>query len=369
MNGGNSDTIILHDYVEQTDGGSRLCLMLGRALRADFCCGFVKPGHPFFAEPYPAAVRTLMPGLSTPLVRQFALALAFERRAGFIRDYETALFSGSYAPLAAKHRPGRPNVYYCHTPPRFLYDQHHFFRSLAPAPLRPVFSAFCRWLRTRYEASLEHMSVVVANSEAVRERIRRYLGLEVPVVHPPCEVERYRNGPDQGYFLSMARLDRLKRVDVAVEAFKGMPGQRLVVVSDGPEAAGLRRLAAGAPNIEFAGVVDDARRIDLLAHCRATLHLSRDEDFGMAAVESMAAGKPAIAAGAGGLTESVMDGQTGLLIAADPSPRDVARAVQGLSAQRSAGMIFACRERAKAFSLERFVARMRECLEEAARAG
>ncbi len=358
-------TVILHDYVEHTDGGSRLCLVLGRAWRADFCCGFVRPGNPFFAEPYPAGLRTLMPGLSMPLARQFALALAFTHRAGFIREHDAAIFSGAYAPLAARHRPGQRNIYYCHTPPRFLYDQHEFFRSLAPRPLRPLFSAFCRWLRPRYEASLAHMSLVVTNSETVRERIRRYLGGMARVVHPPCEVERYRNGPDQGYFLSLARLDPLKRVDVAVEAFRRMPGQRLVVASDGPESQSLRRLAAGAPNIEFVGAVGEDRLLDLLAHCRGTVHLSRDEDFGMAAVESMAAGKPALVAGAGGFTETVLNEETGVWLPADPGPEDVARAVSAMDANRAASMGGACRERAGRYSLDRFLEGMAACLVEA----
>jgi glycosyltransferase involved in cell wall biosynthesis len=353
-------SVILHDYVEQTDGGSRLCLTLGRAFGADFCCGFVRPGHPFFVEPYPGRVRTLMPALPVPLARQLALALAFERRAGFIREYDTAIFSGSYAPLAARHRAGQRNISYCHTPPRFLYDQHEFFRALAPRPLRPLFSAFCRWLRPRYEAALTHMSVVVANSEAVRERILRYLGVTARVVHPPCAVERYRFGPDQGYFLSLSRLDGLKRVAVAVEAFRRMPGQRLVVASDGPEAANLRRLAAGAPNIAFTGAVGEERLLDLLAHCRATLHLSRDEDFGMAAVESMAAGKPALVAGAGGYLETVVDGSTGVWLPADPEPEDVVRAVSALDANRAAGMAGACRERAGLYARERFLEGMEE---------
>lgn len=357
-----ADTIILHDYVEQADGGSRLCLVLGRALQADFCCGFIRPGHPFFAEPYPGKLRTLMPGLALPLARQWTLALAFERRTGFVRDYGTAVYSGSYAPLAAGQRPGRANVYYCHTPPRFLYDQQDFFLELAPWPLRPLLAAFCRWLRPRYEAALGQMSVVVSNSRTVQERVRRFLGRESVVVHPPCEVERYWQGPDQGYFLSLARLDSLKRVDVVVEAFKALPDQRLVVASDGPEGLRLRRLAGGAENIRFTGMVDEARLRELLAHCRATVHLSRDEDFGMAAVESMAAGKPAIVAGAGGLTETVADGETGTWLPADPTPEDVARAVAAMGASRAAAMARACREQAGLFSRERFLEGMEGAL-------
>ncbi|GAB6127215.1 hypothetical protein [Humidesulfovibrio idahonensis] len=97
--------VILHGYVEQTDGGSRLCLVLGRALGADFCCGFARPGHPFLAAPFPGKVRTLMPALPVPLARQWALALAFEHRTRFVQNYGTAVFSGAYASLRSAGPP------------------------------------------------------------------------------------------------------------------------------------------------------------------------------------------------------------------------------------------------------------------------
>ena len=202
--------------------------------------------------------------------------------------------------------------------------------------------------------------MVVVNSLAVQDRVRRYLGLDAQVVFPPCDVERYRPGPEHGYFLSMARLDPLKRVEVAIEAFRSLPGQRLVVASDGVEAPRLRRLAEGAANIEFTGMVDEARLLDLLSHCRATVCLSRDEDFGMAAVESMAAGKPVIAAASGGFRETVLDGETGVWLPPDPEPEDLARAVLRMDAVAGSRMAGACRERAGQFSTARFLAGMEE---------
>jgi glycosyltransferase involved in cell wall biosynthesis len=353
-------TVILHDYVEQTDGGSRLCLTLGEALEADFCCGFIRSGHPFLAEPYPGLVRTLMPGLPLPLVRQLALALAFEQSTSFITRYETAVFSGAYAPLAANRRARQHNVYYCHTPPRFLYDQHEFFLGLTPWPLRPAFSAFCCWLRPRYEAAMKHMDVVVANSLSVQARVEKYLGMKAQVVYPPCDVDRYRSGQDHGYFLSLARLDPLKRVEMAIRAFLRLPDQRLLVTSDGPEAGRLRRLAAGAANIQFTDTVDESRRLDLLAHCRATLCLSRDEDFGMAAVESMAAGKPVIAIAEGGFAETVLNGETGIWLLSDAGPEDVVKAVTAMDERTAGRMSETCRERARLYATPRFLSGMLE---------
>lgn len=355
--------IILHDYMEHTDGGSRLCLELARGLNAELLCGFLRPGHPFLRNGEFPLPSTLLPPIPFPLVRQWLLARAFEQRASRITAHDIAIFSGSYAPLAVGRRsPGSRNILYCHTPPRFLYDQHAAFTATVAPPLRPLFRAFCAWLRPRYASAVNRMSGIVANSQAVRERIRRFLGRDAMVVAPPCRVEDYRWETAEDYYLSLARLDHLKRVDLLVRAFLEMPRRRLIVLSDGPEGPSLRRLAGGAPNIVFTGTVSEQRRRDLLARCIATLCVAREEDFGMCAVESLAAGKPVIVAAAGGLREIIVPQATGLHLPADPTPDDIRAAVREMDAPASRALRGACRTRALRYDLPCFLEGMRRVL-------
>ena len=103
-----------------------------------------------------------------------------------------------------------------------------------------------------------------------------------------------------------------KRVDLAVSAFgtQALRGRRLVVAGDGEER---RRLQAQAPdNVDFLGRVDDATLRDLYARCRA-LVFPGEEDFGIVPVEAMASGAPVIALAAGGVLETVRDGEAGVL--------------------------------------------------------
>ena len=97
-----------------------------------------------------------------------------------------------------------------------------------------------------------------------------------------------------------------------------------------------------------------------LGRCVATIYIPRDEDFGMAPIESMAAGKPVIAVAEGGLLETVVDGETGILIKADPSPDDVMQAVQKMPPERSKDMREACERRAKQFDKDVFINKIRE---------
>ncbi len=88
------------------------------------------------------------------------------------------------------------------------------------------------------------------------------------------------------------------------------------MVGDGPELVGLRRLAG--PTVAFRGFIPRAEAVDLLRCCDAYL-VPGVEDFGIAPVEAMAAGKPVIAFRAGGATETVVDGVSGVFFDA-PTP-------------------------------------------------
>lgn len=99
-----------------------------------------------------------------------------------------------------------------------------------------------------------------------------------------------------------------KRVDLAVEACT-RTGRRLVVAGDGSERKRLESIAG--PTVSFVGRVDNAALPALYAGCKAFL-FPGEEDFGITPLEAMAAGRPVIAYGRGGVLDSVADGETGI---------------------------------------------------------
>ena len=103
--------------------------------------------------------------------------------------------------------------------------------------------------------------------------------------------------------LMVCALVPYKNVDVAIEAFRGF-GRRLLIAGGGPM---LRDLSANCPsNVELLGWVEDAQLPELVAGCRAFL-FPAVEDFGIAPLEAMAAGRPVIALGEGGALDTVRD--------------------------------------------------------------
>jgi glycosyltransferase involved in cell wall biosynthesis len=150
-------------------------------------------------------------------------------------------------------------------------------------------------------ASAARVDHFVANSENVRRRIARTYRREAQVIPPPVAVETFYSKPSDDYYLIVSELVAYKRLDAAVRVF-ARNGRRLKIVGAGPEFKALQR--AAAPNVEFCGRVGDQELRELYARCRAFL-MPGEEDFGIAAVEALASGKPVIALGRGGALETV----------------------------------------------------------------
>lgn len=357
-----ADTLLLYDFLDAKGGAERVLHVLQRHLDAPVCVGYVK--QPLFAGTFdPASVIDLDTYHAYPPLKIAHLLHAFSSRgARCAARYPTRIYSGSYAVLAHRREHTGRAIYYCHTPPRFLYDLRERYASTLPVGLRPPLAVLRRWLQPRYEDAVRRMDVVLANSENVRRRLERFLGVRAQVVYPPVDVDAFRWIEEGDYFLSTARLEPLKRIDLLIRAFREMPDQRLVIGSGGSQANHLRRLAEGADNIHFTGWLDDDALANWIGRARATLYVPVDEDFGMSPVESMAAGKPVIGVAEGGLLETVVPGRTGELLPPDFDAEQLRAAVSAMTRGRAASMREACEAQARRFSRERFLRAIDEVL-------
>jgi glycosyltransferase involved in cell wall biosynthesis len=203
--------------------------------------------------------------------------------------------------------PDAVHVCYCHNPFRYAWNARDETLNqrgvLQRAALRMVFQ---RWRQWDWIAA-QRVDRYIANSETTRRRIRRYFGRESDVVYPPVETSRFSPGPVSDFYVVLSELMPHKRIHLAVEAFNALR-LPLVVIGNGPDARRLRRVAG--PTISFAGRVSDTRAAELLSASRA-LVVTATEEFGIAAVEAQAAGRPVIALAEGGVRETVQEGLTG----------------------------------------------------------
>jgi len=228
-----------------------------------------------------------------------------------LRDRDLVVSSSSAFAKAARTRPGALHVAYIHAPMRYAWDLETYLAGSSLSPVTRLAAATVRpWLRRWDRETAMRPDVLVANSGAVRDRIRRFWGREAEVIHPPVRLDGIHvSDRDEGFLLVAARLLAYRRIDLAVAAANRLR-RELVVVGNGPEATRLRAL--GGPTVRFTGRLERAALLDLFARCHAYV-VPGEEDFGMAPVEAMGAGKPVVALRAGGALETVVDGATGTL--------------------------------------------------------
>jgi glycosyltransferase involved in cell wall biosynthesis len=234
------------------------------------------------------------------------------------------VLSSSSAFAHGVHIPdGAVHVCYCHAPFRYAwYEQARALGEVA-APLRPLLRLQLRRMRRWDLAASRRVDSYIANSQLTRERIKRFYGREAAIIHPPVETHRFTPGAPGDSLLIVSELVRHKRLDVALEAAR-RARTPIRVVGDGPDFA---TLSAAYPEADFLGRVGDADLVELYAAARAVV-VPSIEEFGITAVEAQAAGRPVIAAAAGGALETVLDGQTGLLAKVD----DIDSFVQAIAA-------------------------------------
>jgi glycosyltransferase involved in cell wall biosynthesis len=221
--------------------------------------------------------------------------------------------SSAWAKYAPAPR-GAVHVSYIHAPMRFAWNFDQYCeRESVPGAARRLLPPMMRALRRDDRVSARKVTTLVANSTAVRDRIRAFWRRDAEVVFPPVAVDKFQPASPEAledYFVVVSRLVPYKRIDLIVEAFNEL-GLPLRIAGGGRARAALERMAA--PNVRFLGHISDAEVRELLARSRAAVFMSED-DFGITQVEAQAAGRPVIALARGGARDSVVPDVTGVWV-------------------------------------------------------
>ena len=280
----------------------------------------------------------------------------------FDLDRFDLVISSSHCAAKSVVVPGRArHVCYCHTPMRYAWDQftNYFGPERLGAPASRAAAAVLRRLARWDAATAGRVDRYVANSRYVAGRIRRYYGRNASVVYPPVDTEFY--SPDgrapQPYFLIVSALVPYKRIDVAIEAAR-LAGMLLRIVGDGPDRA---RLAAGAGSgVEFLGSRTNDEIRELYRSATAVI-VPGEEDFGIVSVEAQACGRPVVSRGEGGALETVVPGETGILVMGS-GPQALASGLRQAAEQRFDAAVI--RRHAERFGRDRFAREITAVIEQ-----
>ncbi len=214
-------------------------------------------------------------------------------------------------------------IAYCHTPPRWLYGYETSVGFTKFWPVK-IYSAIVGHFIRMYDFnSAQTVDYWMTNSKNVAARIEKFYRKKSVVIYPPVEVEEIievaRDLKKENYFLIVSRLVGAKGLEETAQAVKSLQSKskvKLKIVGEAHGFSGVEKKLKkfSGDNVELLGRVDDKRLYQLYGKAKGFIALACNEDFGMTVVEAQAAGTPVIAFNGGGYKESVIDGETGILI-------------------------------------------------------
>jgi glycosyltransferase involved in cell wall biosynthesis len=289
-----------------------------------------------------------------------------------VSAYELVLSSSHAVAKGVLTGPDQVHVSYVHSPIRYAWDlQHQYLENsgLSRGASSLLARAMLHYMRLWDFRTGPGIDLFVANSAFVGRRIRKVYGRDSVVVYPPVDVDAFplRTGKDD-FYLTAARMVPYKKMPVLVEAFVRMPDKRLIVIGEGPDLEGCRKLANGSANVQLVGYQPFGQLRDYMQRAKAFV-FAAEEDFGITVVEAQACGTPVIAYGRGGARETVRpiggsEAPTGIFFD-EQTPEAVMAAVARL--ESTAGRIspLACRANAERFSIEAFRTGYRRRVDEA----
>jgi glycosyltransferase involved in cell wall biosynthesis len=307
-------TTLLYDHFIALGGAEKVSLQLAQSLPQ---CNietayadeelFAKPlkwgqlkhfSHRYFAHFFPT----------------LSLFLFYLLRYRVIDKQVNLLATGVFSPLVLwRHRNVANSVVYFHTFPSFvqlsfsqLRKQHGLLGAVVFRSFTPLYLWFLK-------QSVNQANHVLANSVSVQQRFKR-IGIKTKVVYPGVDLQGLTHSDNKGYFLSTARLERNKRIELIVEAFAQLKEHELRVVGGGTLEQSLVVRYQHCDNIKFLGWQHPEQLKHMYNDCRALVYLPDNEYFGIAPVEAMAAGKPVIGVAEGGLLETIDDKRLGTLL-------------------------------------------------------
>lgn len=235
-----------------------------------------------------------------------------------LSDYDLVI-SSSGAEAKGVHTGSKTiHICYCHAPTHYYWTRRGEYLErpgfpfglnwLAKLGLKLLVGPLQRWDRR----AAKRPDYMIANSTHTQEMIQRYYRRDSTVIHPPVETARFKledSAELRHGFVVAGRQTPYKRFDLAIQACDELKVP-LIVIGDGPDHRRLEKLAGHSTTF-----LTNANDQEIAAHFGSALGLilPNVDDFGIVAVEAMAAGTPVIAYNKGGALDYVTPGKTGLM--------------------------------------------------------
>lgn len=309
----NGDLALAHDYLIQMGGAERVVASMIRRHPGSLIYTSAVRRETLLPEFREARIKTSwaqkLPAVGTQFKKYFALYPSAFRSFDVVRAPALWVSTSTFS-KCLRFSDQTASVLYCHNPTRFLWQsgKEYVDSEVSSKLANWVVRLLVPWLRRVDFKAAQTFDIIVANSEAVRQRIADCYQRQAPIIHPPVQLDRFTPTADRDdYYIVVSRLSAYKAIDRAVVACS-RSGRKLMVVGEGPDRQRLESLAG--PTVKFTGWTSDVEVQRLLQRSRGLI-FPGEEDFGIAPVEAQACGKPVIAFARGGALETVVEGVAG----------------------------------------------------------
>ncbi len=304
---------LVHDYLTQKGGAERVFELLCRRFpQADIFTSLYdsKCSIDLGNRPVQTTFLQNIPGAT----KYFRLLVPFYYpafRALDLQDYDLIISSSTSFAKGVRKRPDATHICFCHNVTRFLWDTKTYLREYRTfSKFYPLIENVFKLLRTFDLKYAQEPDLYIANSQIVAQRIETIYKKRAIVINYPIDTGKFSfSDQKKDFYLASARMISYKRLDIIVEAFNWL-GLKLIITGDGPERQRLEQQSL--ENITFLGHVSDLERKTLLANARSVI-VTALEDYGLVPIEANASGTPVVAYGAGGVLDTQVQGQTGIL--------------------------------------------------------
>jgi glycosyltransferase involved in cell wall biosynthesis len=346
---------IFHDYFDEIGGAELTILILAKELKATIITTNIDREK--ISQLGYSNLRFISIGKIPTIkhLKQFSAKWKFSH-CDFSKEFDFFIFGNFCSIFAAPKHPD--NLWYCISPERGLYDLRHFRKGL----LRPVKEYLKKYLIQLDQAQVKKIEKIAVISRNIQERILKYYQRNSIIIYPPVNTNNFIYKPHQGYWLSIARIDPYKRIELQLKAFSKLPNEKLVIVGGSSKEFEnyFEKLKEKSPkNVVFMGPVFKRQKmINLAANCIGLITTSINEDFGLNAIGAMASGKPVIAPNEGGYKETIIDGVTGKLID-DIDEDKLVRAIEEIG-KNPEKYKDACIKQAKRFDVRIFIEKVKK---------
>jgi glycosyltransferase involved in cell wall biosynthesis len=316
MSQNNPKIALVHDWLTNMRGGERVLLAMKEAFpNADIYTSVYESGNlPGFAK-YKKQIQTTwlqkLPKKLRNFHQLFPVIRVFAFRSLNLSEYDIIISDTSSDAKQVRGGKHTRHICYCFTPTRYYWSHYKEYKKdpgfgKLNILIKPIIPPLV-WLMRKFDYSAaQKVTEFVAISSKVQRRIQKYYKRESTIIFPPADTHLIKFNPETknraGYVVFGAQVT-YKRADLAIQACVKLKLD-LTLIGNGSEHQKLQELAKDHDNIKFRTNVDDKEKLELLGTFKAQI-FPQEEDYGIAAIECMAAGTPVIAYKKGGARDYI----------------------------------------------------------------